>query len=76
MSDEPHGALHNPSRIAWKAIKIIFIYDCKKNDKPVDFYNFQLQVKLKTHMVTEEYRSELYNRKLEFLVIIVVSLVR
>ena len=32
----------------------------------VDFYNFQ--VKLKTRMVIEEYRSELYNRKLEFLV--------
>ena len=30
-----------------------FIYDCKKNDKPVDFYNFQ--VKLKTRMVIEEY---------------------
>ena len=43
-----------------------FIYDYKKNDKPVDFYNFQ--VKLKTRMVIEEYRSELYNRKLEFLV--------
>ena len=43
-----------------------FIYDCKKNDKPVDFYNFQ--VKLKTRMVIEEHRSELYNRKLEFLV--------
>ena len=43
-----------------------FIYDCKKNDKPVDFYHFQ--VKLKTRMVIEEYRSELYNRKLEFLV--------
>ena len=42
-----------------------FIYDCKKNDKPVDFYNFQ--VKLKTRMVIE-YRSELYNRKLDFLV--------
>ena len=42
-----------------------FIYDCKKNDNPVDFYNFQ--VKLKTRMV-EEYRSVLYNRKLEFLV--------
>ena len=37
-----------------------FIYDCKRNDKPVDFYNFQ--VKLKTRMVIEEYRSELYNR--------------
>ena len=43
-----------------------FIYDCKKNDKPVDFYKFQ--VKLKTRMVIEEYRSELYNSKLEFLV--------
>ena len=43
-----------------------FIYDCKKNDKPVDFYHFQ--VKLKTRMVIEEYRSELYNRKLDFLV--------
>ena len=43
-----------------------FIYDCKKNDKPVDFYNFQ--VKLKTRVVIEEYRSELYNSKLEFLV--------
>ena len=41
-----------------------FIYDCKKNDKPDDFYHFQ--VKLKTRMVIEEYRSELYNRKLEF----------
>ena len=37
-----------------------FICDCKKNDKPVDSYNFQ--VKLKTRMVIEEYRSELYNR--------------
>ena len=43
-----------------------FIYDCKKNDKPVDFYHFQ--VKLKTRMIIEEYRSELYNRKLDFLV--------
>ena len=43
-----------------------FIHDCKKNDKPVDFYHFQ--VKLKTRMVIEEYRSELYNRKLDFLV--------
>ena len=68
MPDEPYGALHNPSRIAWKAIKIIFICDCKKNDKPVDFYNSQ--VKLETHMVTEEYRSQLHNRKLEVLVII------
>ena len=30
-----------------------FIYDCKKNYEPVDFYNFQ--VKLKTRMVIEEY---------------------
>ena len=43
-----------------------FIHDCKKNDKPVDFYHFQ--VKLKTRMVIEEYRSELCNRKLDFLV--------
>ena len=43
-----------------------FIYDCKKNDKPVDLYNFQ--VKLKTRMVIKEYRSELYKTKLEFLV--------
>ena len=43
-----------------------FIHDCKKNDKPVDFYHFQ--VKLKTRMVIEEYRYELYNRKLDFLV--------
>ena len=42
-------------------LSIVYIYDCKKNDKPVDFYNFQ--VKLKTRMVIEEYRSELYNRK-------------
>ena len=42
------------------------IHDCKKNDKPVDFYHFH--VKLKTRMVIEEYRSELYNRKLDFLV--------
>ena len=42
-----------------------FIYACKKNDKPVDLYNFQ--VKLKTRMVIKEYRSELCNRKLEFL---------
>ena len=38
----------------------------KNNDRPVDFYSFQ--VKLKTRMVLEEYRSVLYNRKLEFLV--------
>ena len=43
-----------------------FIYDCKKNDKPVDFYNFQ--VKFTTRIVIEEYRYELYNLKLEFLV--------
>ena len=43
-----------------------FIHDCKKNNKSVDYYNFQ--IKLKPHMVIEEYRSELYNRKLEFLV--------
>ena len=43
-----------------------FISNCKKNDKPVDFYNFQ--VKLKTRLVIEEYRSELHNSKLEFLV--------
>ena len=48
-----------------KALPLV-TYVSKKNDKPVDFYHFQ--VKLKTRMVIEEYRSELYNRKLDFLV--------
>ena len=40
------------------------IYNCKKNSMPVDFYSFQ--VKLKSRMLIEEYRSKMYNRTLEF----------
>ena len=41
-----------------------FIYSCKKNDMSIDFYHFQ--VKLKTRMIIEEYRYNMYDRSLEF----------
>ena len=37
-----------------------YIYDCKKKEMPIDLYNFQ--VKLKTHMVIQEYRCKVYNK--------------
>ena len=41
-----------------------YIYDCKKKEMPIDLYNFQ--VKLKTHMVIQEYRCKVYNKTEEF----------
>ena len=41
-----------------------YIYTCKKNSIPIDFYKFQ--VNLKTRMIIEEFRSNMYNRSLEF----------
>ena len=41
-----------------------YIYDCKKKEMPIDLYNFQ--VKLKSHMVTQEYRCKVYNKIEEF----------
>ena len=38
-----------------------YIYDCKKNQTPIDLYNFQ--VKLKTHMVIQEYRCKVNNKQ-------------
>ena len=41
-----------------------YIYTCKKNSIPIDFYKFQ--VNLKTPMIIEEFRSNMYNKSLEF----------
>ena len=41
-----------------------YIYDCKKKEMPIELYNFQ--VKLKTHMVIQEYRCKVYNKTEEF----------
>ena len=41
-----------------------YIYTCKKNGIPIDFYKFQ--VNLKTGMNIEEFRSNMYNKSLEF----------
>ena len=42
----------------------MYIYNCKKNGVPVDFFRFL--VKLKSHLIIEEYRHIMYNRSLEF----------
>ena len=39
-----------------------YIYTCKKNSIPIDFYKFQ--VNLKTRMIMEEFRSNMYNKSL------------
>ena len=41
-----------------------YIYTCKNNSIPIDFYKFQ--VNLKTRMIIEEFRSNMYNKSLEF----------
>ena len=41
-----------------------YIYNCKKNAMPIDFFSFL--VKLKSHLIIEEYRHIMYNRGLEF----------
>ena len=41
-----------------------YIYTCKKNSIPIDFYKFQ--VNLKTRMIIEAFRSNMYNKSLEF----------
>ena len=41
-----------------------YIYNCKKNGVPIDFFSFL--VKLKSHLIIEEYRHIMYNRGLEF----------
>ncbi len=41
-----------------------YIYSCKKINNSIDFYTFQ--VKLKMHLEIEEYRCKLYNKLYEF----------
>ena len=41
-----------------------YIYNCKKNGIVIDFFSFL--VKLKSHLMIEEYRHIMYNRGLEF----------
>ena len=40
------------------------MYDCKKKVMPIDLYNFQ--VKLKTHMVIQEYWCKVCNKAEQF----------
>ena len=40
-----------------------YMYNCKKNGVPIDFFSFL--VKLKSHLIIEEYRHIMYNRSLE-----------
>ena len=41
-----------------------YINNCKKNGMPTDVFSFL--VKLKSHLIIEEYRHIMYNRGLEF----------
>ena len=40
-----------------------YIYSSKRNEMPIDFYKFL--VKLKTRMVIEEYRCNIYDKHVE-----------